>query len=128
MIVLNAVEMQELVDSRRLTLKVEVQGYDVFELVTEGFYKDMYRVHGPSLYDVPEIDDNDNVIDVKKVGTYERSCVRPQHIDKFCPFTKGQSTVDVYNTDGTPTFSVLSNVKVLHENNKYYWVITLILV
>lgn len=128
MIVLNAVEMKELIDTQRLTLKVEVQGYDVFEFVTEGFHKDMYRVHGPSLYDVPELDDNDNVIAVKKAGTYDRSCVLPKHIDKFCHFTKGQSAVNVHNTDGTPMFSVLSNVKVLHENDKYFWVISLVLV
>ena len=128
MIVLNAVEMKELVDTQRLTLKVEVQGYDVFEFVTEGFYKDMYRVHGPSLYDVPELDDNDNVINVKPAGTYERGCIRPKFIQNYCPFTKGQSTVNVHNTDGEPVFSVLCNVTVLHENNKYFWVISLVLV
>lgn len=128
MIVLNDVEIKELIDSKRSTITVEVQGYDVFELVTEGFYKDMYRVHGKSLYDVTELDDNDNVINVTPAGTYERSCVLPKHIDKFCPFTKGQSTVNIHDIRGIPLFSVVSKVSVLNKNDKYYWVISLILV
>lgn len=128
MIVLNAVEMKELVDTQRLTLQVEVQGYDVFELVTTGFYKDMYRIHGPSLFEVPELDDNDNIIDVKPIGTYERSYIVPNYVQNFCPFTKGQDIVNIHDIDGTPSFSVLSNVTVLNENDKYFWIISLKLV
>lgn len=125
MIVLNEIETKELVDTKRLQLKVEVHGYDVFEFVTEGFYKNMFRVHGNSLYDVPELDDNDNVITVKPAGTYERNCILPKYIHNYCPFTNGQSVVNVHSTDGMPMFSVLVNVSVLHENEKYYWIIAL---
>lgn len=128
MIVLNATEMKELIDSKRLQLTIEVQGYDVFELVTEGFYNGMFRVHGLSLNDVPELDDNDNVISVTKAGTYERSYVVPKFISSFCPFTKGQNVVNVHNEAGSPMFSVLADVKVLNENEKYYWTISLVLV
>lgn len=128
MLILNDSEMSELINTKRTQLTVEVIGYDVFEFVNEGFYKGMYRVHGNSLYDVPELDDNDNIISVTKSGTYERMCVLPKFIKNYCPFTKGQDVVNVNDTDGNPMFAVLSDVKVLYENYKYFWVISLVLI
>ncbi|EBS4516503.1 hypothetical protein DQT32_03635 [Salmonella enterica subsp. enterica serovar Braenderup] len=128
MIVLNNNEMNELKTNKTFQFKVEVQGYDVFELVEDGFYQGMYRVHGNRLYDVPELDDNDNVISIAKAGTYERKCVLPKFIKTCCPFTKGCDIVDVHDMNGISQLSVLANVQVQKENNKYYWNISLVLV
>lgn len=128
MIVLNDAEMHELIESKQLTLKVEVQGYDVFELVTDGFYKDMYLVHGNSLYDVHELDENDNIISITEAGTYERNCVLPKFIKNYCPFTKGHDIINIHDKDGVPVFSVLTTVSVLTQSEKYYWNINLVLV
>lgn len=89
-----------------------IDGFDVFELVNDGAGAGMWRVHGPSLQDVNELDDNDEVTGTRPAGTYEKTLVRPKFIDYYCPYTLGGHFINACNKDGEPVCGIYVNVSV----------------
>ena len=94
-----------------------IDGFDVFELVNDGAGAGMWRVHGPSLQDVNELNESDEVIGTTPAGTYEKSLVRPTFIDYYCPYTLGGHFINACNKDGEPICGIYVNVRVERLND-----------
>lgn len=94
-----------------------IDGFDVFELVNDGAGAGMWRVHGPSLQDVNELNENDEVTGTSPAGTYEKSLVRPKFIDYYCPYTLGGHFINACNKDGEPVCGIYVDVRVERLND-----------
>lgn len=94
-----------------------IDEFDVFELVNDGAGAGMWRVHGPSLQDVNELNENDEVTGTRPAGTYEKSLVRPKFIDYYCPYTLGGHFINACNKDGEPICGIYVNVRVERLND-----------
>lgn len=125
MLKLSSEQLNTLSIENNLVVELPVIGYDVFEYVTDGFYAGMYRVHGKLLNDCNELDDCDNIISTIKQGTYEKVCVVPNHINKYCTYTNGKDVCDIYDENEIFQFSSLVNVKLKTINNEHIWEVTI---
>ncbi len=104
--------LKALLEGRKTQTRRPVKGFEVFEFVESGMAAGMWRVHRPSYEDVPELDDNDNVVRVSPAGTFERLLVVPKYIDRECPYTRGNWAINACNKDGIPIFSISVRVTV----------------
>lgn len=106
-----------LLAGRKTQTRRPINGFDVFELVNDGAGAGMWRVHGPSLQDVNELNESDEVIGTTPAGTYEKSLVRPKFIDYYCPYTLGGHFINACNKEGEPVCGIYVNVSVERLND-----------
>lgn len=106
-----------LLAGRKTQTRRPIDGFDVFELVNDGAGAGVWRVHGPSLQDVNELNESDEVIGTTPAGTYEKSLVRPKFIDYYCPYTLGGHFINACNKDGEPVCGIYVDVRVERLND-----------
>lgn len=106
-----------LLAGRKTQTRRPIDGFDVFELVNDGAGAGMWRVHGPSLQDVNELNESDEVTGTRPAGTYEKSLVRPKFIDYYCPYTLGGHFINACNKEGEPVCGIYVNVSVERLND-----------
>lgn len=90
-----------------------IEGYPVFELADNG----LWRVHGPSPRQRDVLDEDDNVIDVIPEGTFEKILILPKYIDRYCPYTKGETFINACDKDGNPVLTLAVRVRVERLND-----------
>lgn len=89
-----------------------IEDYPVFELADNG----LWRVHGPSPRQQAVLDEDDNVIDVIPEGTFEKILILPKYIDRYCPYTKGETFINACDKDGNPVLTLAVRVRVERLN------------
>ncbi|MGQ5801040.1 morphogenetic protein [Serratia sp. IR-2025] len=90
-----------------------IEGYPVFELADNG----LWRVHGPSPRQQDVLDEDDNVIGVIPEGTFEKILILPKYIDRYCPYTKGETFINACDKDGNPVLTLAVRVRVERLND-----------
>lgn len=90
-----------------------IEDYPVFELADNG----LWRVHGPSPRQQAVLDEDDNVIDVIPEGTFEKILILPKYIDRYCPYTKGETFINACDKDGNPVLTLAVRVRVERLND-----------
>ncbi|MFV8849772.1 hypothetical protein [Serratia fonticola] len=105
--------LRVVIDGSKTQTRRPIEGYPVFELADNG----MWRVHGPSPRQQDVLDENDNVIDVIPEGTFEKMLILPKYIDRYCPYTKGETFINACDKDGNPVLTLAVNVRVERLND-----------